>query len=41
MREGKLLMEKDPNQLLQQMALPTLEAVFLHLCRLDSASNER
>lgn len=36
MREGKLLMERNPNELLQSMALPTLEAVFLSLCQMDS-----
>lgn len=39
MREGKLLMERNPNELLQSMALPTLEAVFLSLCQMDQNAN--
>ena len=36
MRHGKLLMERNPNQLMEQMNLTTLEAVFLSLCQLES-----
>lgn len=39
MRNGKLLMERNPNELLKQMSLPTLEAVFLHLCRLENGGD--
>jgi ABC-type multidrug transport system ATPase subunit len=36
MRNGKLLMEKNPIQLLQEMNLPSLESVFLKLCQLET-----
>ena len=35
MRNGKLLMEKNPLELLSTMGLPSLEAVFLKLCQLE------
>jgi ABC-type multidrug transport system ATPase subunit len=37
MRFGRLLVQNNPDALLEQHNLPTLEAVFLKLCQLDSA----
>jgi hypothetical protein len=37
MRFGRLLVQNNPDELLEQHNLPTLEAVFLKLCQLDSA----
>ncbi|UXI22785.1 VWA domain-containing protein [Sarcoptes scabiei] len=37
MRFGRLLVQANPEELLVQHGLPTLEAVFLKLCQLDSA----
>ena len=41
MRNGKLLMEKNPIELLSTMGLPSLESVFLKLCQIESKDNER
>lgn len=40
MRNGKLLMERNPNELMQTMKLDTLEAVFLKLCKLESSQQD-
>lgn len=37
MRFGRLLVQDNPDKLLEHHGLPTLEAVFLKLCQLDSA----
>jgi len=37
MRFGRLLVQDNPDKLLEYHGLPTLEAVFLKLCQLDSA----
>ena len=37
MRFGRLLVQSNPEELLTHHGLPTLEAVFLKLCQLDSA----
>ena len=37
MRFGRLLVQSNPEELLAHHGLPTLEAVFLKLCQLDSA----
>ncbi|XP_027200085.2 ABC transporter G family member 20-like [Dermatophagoides pteronyssinus] len=37
MRFGRLLVQSNPEELLVRHGLPTLEAVFLKLCQLDSA----
>lgn len=37
MRFGRLLVQSNPEELLTLHGLPTLEAVFLKLCQLDSA----
>ena len=39
MRNGKLLMEKNPIELLSTMNLPSLESVFLKLCQIESKDN--
>ncbi|CAG2112201.1 unnamed protein product, partial [Medioppia subpectinata] len=39
MRNGKLLMERNPIQLLTAMRLPSLESVFLKLCQLESVDD--
>ncbi|XP_054160056.1 ABC transporter G family member 20-like [Oppia nitens] len=40
MRNGKLLMERNPIQLLNAMNLPSLESVFLKLCQIESHDND-
>ena len=38
MRNGRLLAEAHPDHLMKELALPSLEEVFLHLCRHEEPS---
>ncbi|OTF75527.1 hypothetical protein BLA29_013785, partial [Euroglyphus maynei] len=40
MRNGRLMAEKNPTLLMEQLQLLTLESVFLHLCQSDSQQQQ-